>query len=725
MAKADKSSTADKPHSQQQHSDSGMRSEMAEAAPSLQKRLLIWTVVSLLLVAVVAGGYGFWRTFNDLNKWQQTNLKNIAMLLASAPPPRHLSHQGPHHENDPATDAQNDAGQRSDAQNNIQSDAQSNAQSIHAAREMDEADRERWRAARQRMQERQRQLEADIEQAERQGFMNQNSVNQARMNDDINTSMGDEDGTGTANNTVGEEDAPDIRQYDSQRDGEIRVQVIPLPLSRLTERQRARIEERRTLEVPEGFGEQTFRGERWQTFRVNQDHQIVIVRQKATLQNKLAMAGAWQAFIPVLLALLILMILLPTLLWRMFRPVRALSEQVSRRDSMDLTPLQVKNVPSELMPLLAAINRLLARVNLHVERQQRFIADAAHELRSPLTAISLQVQRLQRLAQQSAGSKSINAEHASAESAHADSVGSLQRLVDGLDKLDIRVRHNQHLVEQLLTLARVEAVKETQQQTSLTAVLAQVVSLLLPIADHKNLSLSLLGVETVANVSGDVLVAMDDTSLLLVLKNLVQNAILYTPEQGSVSIQLTDTERLLRQQEALPAGSAQRLVAVSASGAVDQRNERNERNERDEHNVKGVQPSGSMSLPYASFSKPPVKRLVLQVIDSGIGMDASDYEQAFTPFVRLGEKNGQSGQVQRSDSAGQGNVKQGAGQQGLGQQAAGQQRGMMPQEEVKGTGLGLAIVQQICQQAGVDIYVSASTESNHHAGLTVTLVFPK
>lgn len=49
----------------------------------------------------------------------------------------------------------------------------------------------------------------------------------------------------------------------------------------------------------------------------------------------------------------------------------------------------------------------------------------------------------------------------------------------------------------------------------------------------------------------------------------------------------------------------------------------------------------------------------------------------------------------------------------------------MPQEEVKGTGLGLAIVQQICQQAGVDIYVSASTESNHHAGLTVTLVFPK
>lgn len=79
---------------------------------------------------------------------------------------------------------------------------------------------------------------------------------------------------------------------------------------------------------------------------------------------------------------------------RMLRPVITLAGEVGKRTQHDLTPLDPNKIPVEIRAVALSINRLLARVTQVLERQRRFVADAAHELRSPLTALSLQIQRV-------------------------------------------------------------------------------------------------------------------------------------------------------------------------------------------------------------------------------------------------------------------------------------------------------------------------------------------
>jgi two-component system, OmpR family, sensor kinase len=383
----------------------------------------------------------------------------------------------------------------------------------------------------------------------------------------------------------------------------------------------------------------------------------LILRQQTDLQDDLAKASALQSFLPLIIGIALLILLLPFIMWRMMKPVRQLHHEISARNENDLSPLSIGRLPSELLPLAESLNRLLALVKISIERQQRFIADAAHELRSPLTAISLQLQRLQRITN--------------------DAVMS-----EGLDKLAIRLKRNQSLVEQLLTLARagnINVMSEAETTpTSVKFIIEQVIGLLIPIADNKNIELT---VDLQSNSKVDI----DETSLLILIKNLIQNAIVYTPANGQVAVKLYQIKPLSDR-----SGKSALYTQYNFGSHVIQSGKSN------------------------NLSKMLDNRLVLQIMDSGAGIASIDYKNVFEPFVRLNQLANTTNQfsvdqfsdtinASRSDSASK------------------------QSQQIEGTGLGLSIVKSICEQADIDVFMNDATSEilnlNGNRGLCITLIF--
>ncbi|HCN18274.1 MAG TPA: hypothetical protein DIS81_09995 [Psychrobacter sp.] len=542
---------------------------------SLQFQLIFWSVVSLLLLAIVAGGYGFWYSYNEINDFQDDNLKNTAALLEQS-----LNISGLN---------KNAAYSYSDEH------ARSN---IHFDTDDDDGA-----------------ITVDI------------VILSASLNNGV-------------------EDYQNVQSDDEHDYSE------PIPLALVNS-------------VPQGISDQNIDGHSWRTYRndvkiesLDTDEEVaLILRQQTDLQDDLAKASALQSFLPLIIGIALLLLLLPFIMWRMMKPVRQLHHEISARNENDLSPLSIGRLPSELLPLAESLNRLLAIVKISIERQQRFIADAAHELRSPLTAISLQLQRLQRISN--------------------DNVMS-----EGLDKLAIRLRRNQSLVEQLLTLARAGNIN-TELGTETTAtnvksIIEQVIGLLIPIADNKNIELTV-------DLQSSSKVKIDETSLLMLIKNLIQNAIIYTLDNGQVMVKLYQLEQ--------------------NSGSLD-KSALNAQYNFGSHVIQ----SGKLN----DISKTLDNKLVLQIIDSGAGIDPSDYEKAFEPFIRLNQvisaadqfsdsKLNNSISASRSDSASK------------------------QSQEIEGTGLGLSIVKSICEQAGIDVFMKDSNSEilnlHDNRGLCITLIF--
>ena len=178
---------------------------------------------------------------------------------------------------------------------------------------------------------------------------------------------------------------------------------------------------------------------------------------------------------------------------RMFRPLATLSAGLDRRTEHDLSELSDAALSTEIVPFVVAINRLLARVGQSIAMQRRFVADAAHEMRSPLTALSLQAERLE------GSGMSIQAR---------ERLGALRR---GLAR-------SRALLEQLLALARAQEQHDMQPAVlSMQRLFRQVLEELMPLAQAKRID---LGVTS----AGDAEVLAPEVDLRILIKNLVDNA---------------------------------------------------------------------------------------------------------------------------------------------------------------------------------------------------------
>jgi signal transduction histidine kinase len=266
-----------------------------------------------------------------------------------------------------------------------------------------------------------------------------------------------------------------------------------------------------------GYADLSLRGEPWRAYGLQTADGVIQIAQPVRVREGLARAAAERVVIPLVLLLPIMIAAVAWIVSRGLRPLRFVTTEVRQRDARSLTPLTTHNLPEEIEPLASELNRLLARLQRAFSVQRAFISDAAHELRSPLTALRLQLQLLDRAPDEAAR-------------------------LEARSRLGAAVERAIHLVEQLLALARSEPQEMTPDfaVVDLSAVAAEGVS------DTHELALSRhvdLGLEAAPNL----VVRGNRDALRVLVRNLVDNAVRYTPSYGSVHVRClaTATEAVL------------------------------------------------------------------------------------------------------------------------------------------------------------------------------------
>lgn len=151
-------------------------------------------------------------------------------------------------------------------------------------------------------------------------------------------------------------------------------------------------------DIPDGFHTVQVNDQAWRIYvrTTSKTFTRFAVGQQAGVGNHIAMdTGLWTV-IPMLVLVPILCAVIYGLTWRALRPLVDLAANLNRRPAVDVSPIQAPaTLPTELQPIVAALNAMVDRMRNALECQRRFISDAAHELRSPIAALSLQVQNLE------------------------------------------------------------------------------------------------------------------------------------------------------------------------------------------------------------------------------------------------------------------------------------------------------------------------------------------
>jgi two-component system sensor histidine kinase QseC len=257
----------------------------------------------------------------------------------------------------------------------------------------------------------------------------------------------------------------------------------------------------------EGFRTISIDGVPWRVFATQgreNDVQVYVCEQVRS-RDSILFAVLEGAFWPMALALP----LLALGVWWAVRwgvaPHRGLRDAVARREPQALEPLSSAGAPSEMVPMVDALNALFARIATLLESERRFTADAAHELRTPIAAIRAQAQV-------------ALSENDLARRRHA-----LAATIEGADRLA-------RLVDQLLTLSRLEAAAGPgMERVDLAAIARRVAAEVAPAAVAKEQSLE-LDAEAPAPIRGN------DTLLGVVVRNLLDNAVRYSPRGARVRV---------------------------------------------------------------------------------------------------------------------------------------------------------------------------------------------
>ncbi|RUR28320.1 sensor histidine kinase [Vreelandella andesensis] len=261
--------------------------------------------------------------------------------------------------------------------------------------------------------------------------------------------------------------------------------------------------------LEEGFRWERYDGHRWRVFSMFDiaSDSWISMGLEGSFHDEVVERITWNNLLPMLFLLPILLWLMSRIIRRGIAPIQALSSQVQGRSAHDLS--QIDNpVPLELNELQQSLNDFIARLKATLERERRFTADAAHELRTPLAALRIHL-----------------------DNAQAGEEKSLQKAYVGVERL-------QRVVEQLLILARLDQVATASTATiNLYPIVAELVAELWPLAEERDQHLTLTGLTRLE-------VNADEVEVGILFRNLLDNALRYTPEGGQVEIELALWEGL-------------------------------------------------------------------------------------------------------------------------------------------------------------------------------------
>lgn len=297
-----------------------------------------------------------------------------------------------------------------------------------------------------------------------------------------------------------------------------------------------------------GFTKVQARGSTYRVFSMQTRSQVIQVAQNMAARQGMARSLALRTLAPLAIMAPLLVLAVWWGVSRSLAPVERVRRQLAQRQADDLSPVSDAQLPDEVQPLVSELNLLFERVQRAFEAQEHFVADAAHELRSPLAALRLQLQGLQR-----AGDDAARA-------------ASIERLSAGIDRAT-------RLVEQLLTLARQEASSPASEPVDLRTIAQLALADVAPAAQARSMDVGLLDSEA---ATVPVIVRGNAEALRMLVRNLLDNAIKYTPPGGQVDVQVgTDHGRALLTVEDSGPGIApehrerlmQRFVRDTAGGA--------------------------------------------------------------------------------------------------------------------------------------------------------------
>ena len=258
-----------------------------------------------------------------------------------------------------------------------------------------------------------------------------------------------------------------------------------------------------------GFSDVQAAGEPYRVYTLETTTQVIQVAQAVSARRRMAGQLALRAVLPVALLAPVLMLIVGWVVGRALAPVQQLRRQLAARRADDLAPLPVAGLPAEVAPLVAEMNGLLARLDAAWRQLSDFTADAAHELRSPLAALRLQLQGLQR-----------------ADSDEARQIAT-ERLLAGVDRAT-------RLVEQLLALARHDGdgggAAIDAAPVDLVALTRRALHDAASEAQARQIELRGPG------DAAPVIVPGQSDALTVLLRNLIDNALKHTPAGGVVQV---------------------------------------------------------------------------------------------------------------------------------------------------------------------------------------------